>query len=592
MSFGFKEQVKNSVDIVRTVGEYVRLKRIGSSGRYLGLCPFHTEKTPSFNVNADKQFYKCFGCGKGGDVFNFVMEIEGMGFYEALKLVAERNGIPVPKERVPDDPESKRRADLQELQELAAQYFRETLLGTGGGEAREYLNRRGVGQRLAEEFALGYSDTGGGLARFFQKKGVPEEMWEPSGLILKREQGPGYFDRFRGRLMFPIWSESAKVIAFGGRALGEEQPKYLNSPETAIYRKSHVLYNLNRAKEGARRSGRFVLVEGYMDVIGVHAAGVKEVVASCGTALRGEQVAALKRHADQVVVNFDPDPAGANATEKSIAILLEENLRLRVCSLPGGLDPDEFAKERGAEAYRAELERSPSYFHWLAARARERFNMKEAEGRLEAFRFLLPSILKLPGKLERLTVVNDLAAQLGVEQGAMLDQFRRAATEKGPTARGMEASLPKQTWPDTQRLLLRLILHHPAAVLPYVDTILALERFPELEGRAILEAALHLLEADETVDYHALEQRLERKDADLLAALLSTDTESVEKEQEEPGRQVEACIAKLEREGLERKLQALRLAVREAERSGDLTEALRLMEQEKNLERKLKSPPR
>ncbi len=591
MSYGFKDQLKNTVDIVRTIGEYVRLKRIGASGRYLGLCPFHNEKTPSFNVNADKQFYKCFGCGKGGDVFRFVMDIEGIGFFEAMKLLAERNGIPMPKERPADDPESKRRASLQDLHELAAKHFRENLLAPGGEAAREYLKRRGVGQKLAEEFWLGYSDTAGGLLRVFQKERVPEELWEPSGLILKRQDGGGYYDRFRGRLMFPIANESGKLIAFGGRALGEEQPKYLNSPETAIYRKSHVLYNLHRAREAARKQGRFVLVEGYMDVIGAWAAGVKEVVASCGTALRPEQVGAMKRHADLVVVNFDPDPAGANATERSIAMLLEENLRLRVCSLAGGLDPDEYAKTHGAEAYRAALDASPSYFSWLAARARERYDTRAAEGRMEAFRFLLPSILKLPDKLERLAVVNDLAAQLGVEAGAMLEQFRKAAQERrGPQS--LAAAVPAVALPETEKLLIRLLLHHPQAVLPYVDTILGLEEFASLEGKAILEPAFSLLEAEGEVDYHALSQRLQPENANLLAALFSSDTESVDKDQEDPSRQVEACLAKLERDGLERRQRALRRDVKEAERRGDMAEALRLMDLEKTAERRLRMLPR
>ncbi|MDX2269987.1 MAG: DNA primase [Bryobacter sp.] len=592
MNSGFKERVKNSVDIVRTVGEYVRLKRIGGSGRYLGLCPFHNEKTPSFNVNQDKQFYKCFGCGKGGDVFNFVMEIEGLGFFETLKLLAERNGIPVPAERVMDDPESRHRATIQELQELAQKHFEENLFSPAGQEARDYLERRGVGKDLAASFSLGYASANGGLLRYFQNHGVPEEMFEPSGLLLKRQDGPGYYDRFRGRLMFPIANESGKTIAFGGRALGDEQPKYLNSPETAVYRKSYVLYNLHRAKEAARRGGRFVLVEGYMDVIGAWAAGVKEAVASCGTALRPEQVRAMKRHADLVVVNFDPDPAGVNAAERSVTLLLEEELRIRVASLAQGLDPDEYVREFGAEAYQQALAQSPNYFHWLAGRAREKFAMNSAEGRLEAFRYLLPSIVKLPGKLERLAVVNDLAVQLGVDAGAMLDQFRKVAVERrgGP-------SLPQpnggRLLPETEKILLRLLLFHPAVVQPYVDTLLGLEQFERLESRKILEAGLNLLEADGAVDYHSLSQRLNAEDAHLLAALISTDTEGIEREQDsaDAHQQMRACLAKLLRDGLESKIKALRQEVKEAERRGDMVEAMRLVQQAKELEGRLRQTP-
>ncbi len=582
-SFEFKDTLKNSIDIVRVIGEYVRLQKLGGSARYRGLCPFHNEKTPSFYVHADRQFFKCFGCSKGGDAFTFVMEIEGLGFYEAMKLLAEKNGIAMPAPKADFDPASRKKASLQDLHEIAAKHFREVLYSSAGEPAREYLKRRGLGQKLAEEFVLGFSDPTGGLTRVFQKQGVEEALLEESGLCLKRNEGTGYFDRFRNRLMFPIWNESGKVIAFGGRTLGEDQPKYLNSPETPIYRKSHVLYNLHRAREGARKSGRMVLVEGYMDVIGVHAAGVKEVVASCGTALTSQQVGSIKRHADRVVVNFDPDNAGANATERSIQILLEESLQIRVCSLPGGLDPDEYVKQNGAEAYGKELERSPGYFHWLAERARGRFDMRGAEGRMEAFRFLLPAIQKLPDKLERLAVVNDMASYLRVEPGEMLDQFRKSAGDRS-MPKAIEVK-PERHLPDHERVLIRLILHHPGVVAGFAEMILGLEALPRMESHKILETALRLLEADGTLDFSALQGRLSESDANLLAALFSSDTEDVERNHDDPAAQLRACLEKLERDDLEKRRKELRMQVREAEARGDLAEAMRLMEVERNLER-------
>lgn len=582
-SFDFKDTLKNSVDIVRVIGDYIRLQKLGGSARYRGLCPFHNEKTPSFYVHADRQFFKCFGCAKGGDVFTFVMEIEGLGFFEAMKLLAEKNGITMPAPKPDFDPASRKKASLQDLHELAARLFRENLYGPQGEPAREYLKRRGVGQKLAEEFGLGYSDAGGGLVRLFQKQGVEEALLEESGLCLKRNEGPGYFDRFRNRLMFPIWNESGKVIAFGGRTLGEDQPKYLNSPETPIYRKSHVLYNLHRAREGARKSGRMVLVEGYMDVVGVHAAGVKEVVASCGTALTSQQVRAIKRHADRVVVNFDPDNAGANATERSIQILLEESLQIRVCSLPGGLDPDEFVKEKGAEAYQGELERAPGYFHWLAERARARFDMRSAEGRMEAFRFLLPAVQKLPDKLERLAVVNDMANYLRVEPGEMLEQFRKAAADR-TQPKAIEVKIERQL-PDLERVLIRLVVHHPQVAASYLDTILGLESLRGMESHRILEAALKQIEDRGQLDFSQLQNELGESDAHLLAALFASDTEDVERTHDDPAAQLRACLDKLERDHREKQRKQLRQQVREAEMRGDLAEAMRLMEKEKEMAR-------
>ena len=244
----FKEQLKSQVDIVKAIGEYVRLKRVAATGRYLGLCPFHQEKTPSFSVNQSKQFYKCFGCGKGGDVFTFLMEIDGLTFFEAFKLLAERNGIPMPKRTEHADAESKLRAELLEVHEIAAGLYQSALRSPQGADARAYLARRGVSPEMIETFGLGYSEPGGqALTRRLARESFTPEQLEASRLVSRRDDG-SHYDFFRGRLMFPIHNESGKVIAFGGRAMRDtDQPKYLNSSETPVYRKSSVLYNLHRA---------------------------------------------------------------------------------------------------------------------------------------------------------------------------------------------------------------------------------------------------------------------------------------------------------------------------------------------------------
>ena len=286
----FVEQLKASIDIVNVVGEYVRLRK-SSSQRYTGLCPFHSEKTPSFSVHAGRQFYYCFGCHAKGDAINFVMEMEHVSFYEALKSLAERNGIPMPKRSQYADEESRLRDALFQMHERALEHFRAQLAGPAGEGARAYLARRGVSPETSERFGLGYSDRSGrALVRMLESQGFGAAQLEASGLVRRRDDG-SFYDAFRNRLMFPIHSESGRPIAFGGRALAaEDNPKYLNSPETPIYKKSHVLYNLHRAKEAIRKQDRTILVEGYMDAIGVTAAGFGLVVASCGTALTQPQV--------------------------------------------------------------------------------------------------------------------------------------------------------------------------------------------------------------------------------------------------------------------------------------------------------------
>src|SRR5215469_5983403 len=352
----FVDQLKSAIDIVSVIGEYVRLRKSGAN-RYAGLCPFHSEKTPSFSVHATKQFYYCFGCQARGDVLKFVMELEGISFYEALKNLSERYGIPMPKRSQFSDEDSRRRATLFQMHELAQENFRQNLNGTAGELARAYLERRGVRPETIAEFGLGYSDRSGrALIRLFEQRGFAAALIEESGLVGKRPDG-SFYDKFRNRLMFPIQDEKGRIIAFGGRALlKEDEPKYLNSPETPIYKKREVLYNLHRAKDAIRKEDRCILVEGYMDAIGVTAAGFVPVVASCGTSLTLRQVHTLKRHAQHIVVNFDPDAAGGGGAERSLDPLLAEGMFIRIVELDGGLDPDEYSRQRGAEAYRARLD--------------------------------------------------------------------------------------------------------------------------------------------------------------------------------------------------------------------------------------------
>lgn len=594
----FVEQLKSSIDIVKVAGEYVRLKRVGATGRYSGLCPFHQEKTPSFSVNQPRQIYKCFGCGVGGDVLKFVMEIEGLTFPEALKQLAERHGIPMPKRAEFSDAETRLRAALHDLHTLAAQAFQETLHGPLGADARTYLLQRGVSQEMQETFAIGFSDPSGqALTRRFADKGFTQDQIEASGLVRRRQEGSGFYDTFRGRLMFPIHNESGKVVAFGGRAMGPEQPgnpqpKYVNSTETPIYRKSSVLYNLHRARDGMRKQNRAVLVEGYMDVIGAYAAGVKEVVASCGTALTPPQVRMLHRLAGSVVVNFDPDTAGANATEKAIQLLLDEGLHVRVLTLEGGLDPDEYVKQHGAETYRARIESAGGYFHWLADRARARYP-KTTEGRMDAFKFLLPVVQNIHDKIERAAVANDLASYLGVEQSLVLDQFKRSASERRATspyaapAAGPSAARPSSAIPPMERILLTALLGSDEAraeVMPRLP--------PEMTAgfytREIFDAMRNVNGLTGPAAFSAIEARLNPPAQGLLHELIAADDMNDHVSGLEQAR---SCLSTLQAGLRKRHVDDLRARVKAAEREGRMDEALRLIAELHQLEKESKLEP-
>jgi len=567
----FVEQLKSSIDIVKVVGEYVRLRRVGSTGRYLGLCPFHQEKTASFNVHQTRQFYKCFGCGAGGDALKFVMEVDGLTFPEALKLLAERNGIPMPKRNEYSDSDSRLRGALIEMHARAAELYQTTLQGPQGGEARAYLARRGVSPEVIDAFQLGYSDPAGQALthRLAAERFSPEQL-EASGLVRRRNEGAGFYDAFRGRLMFPIHNESGKVIAFGGRAMREDDlPKYLNSPETPVYRKTSTLYNLHRAREAMRRANRAVLVEGYMDVIGAYAADVREVVASCGTALTNPQVRAIHRHADTVVVNFDPDYAGSNAAERAIQLLLDEGLHVRVLTLDGGLDPDEYVKQNGAEAYRARLDAAPGYFHWLADRARARFDMRSADGRMDAFKSLLPAVQKISDKLSRAAVANDVASLLGVDPGLVLDQFKKAATERRGALPDAARSHARIEIPAIERILVQALVSSDET---------RREILPRLPQPMIAHFASHEIfgaltqMASSRLSFAALDARLDEPARALLHEILTAD---------EIGddatclAHAEACLRRLEADFRRRQMDEARSRVKSAEREGNFEEVVR-----------------
>src|SRR5260370_29736634 len=428
----FAEKVKQQADIVRVVGEYVRLKKTGKD--FSGLCPFHQEKTPSFTVSPIKQIFYCFGCGKGGDVYNFVMDMEKCEFPEAVKVVAEKCGIAIPRqrERSPEErKENQQRTLLVEMHREAQTFFVTQLEGTPEGKAAwGYLEDRGLEKDTIARFGIGYAPSGGDtLLRFLRPK-YPEKLLVESGLVSRDQSGGRLFDRFRRRITFPISNESGKIVAFGARALGDDQPKYLNSPETPIYSKSNLLYHLDRAKEALRRQDFAILVEGYMDAIAVARAGISNVVASCGTSLAEAQIKLLGRFTRRVIVNYDPDTAGQAATERSLSLLLEQDFEVRVLALPPvgdkKADPDLFIRERGKDEYLKLLKEAPPYVDYLISRARQ-MDLTTGEGKQRALNFLLPYIQKIPNGILRSEWATRIAHQLPTDEPLL-----RSALAKAP----------------------------------------------------------------------------------------------------------------------------------------------------------------
>src|SRR5437899_590253 len=453
----FADRVKQQADIVRVVGEYVRLKKSGQN--FTGLCPFHAEKSPSFAVHPTKQIYHCFGCGVGGDVFKFVMEMEKCAFPEAIRIVAEKCGIAVPrqKERSPEErKENQQRTLLVEMHREAQTFFVKQLEGTLEGKAaRAYLEDRGLDKDAIARFGIGYAPSGGDTLLRQLKPKYNENLLVESGLV-SRDQGGRLFDRFRRRITFPISNESGKIVAFGARALGDDQPKYLNSPETPIYSKSNVLYHMDRAKEGIRRQDFAILVEGYMDAIAVARVGISNVVASCGTSLAEPQIKLLGRFTRRVIVNYDPDAAGQTATERSLSLLLEQDFEVRVLALPPvgdkKADPDLFIREMGAEAYLKLLKEAPPYVDYLISRARQ-MDLTTAEGKLRAVNFLLPYVQKIRNRILRSEWATRIAQQLRLEEPVLRAALSKAAVERRSEVKPQPELVARAAKPVERRLI-------------------------------------------------------------------------------------------------------------------------------------------
>ncbi|MBI4462283.1 MAG: DNA primase [Acidobacteria bacterium] len=579
------DKVKQQADIVRVVGDYVRLKKAGQN--FMGLCPFHSEKTPSFAVHPVKQIYHCFGCGVGGDVFKFVMEMEKLSFPEALRIVAEKCGIALPARR-PRTPEEEKtahqRTRLVELHEHAARFFAEQLAATREGKlVRDYLHDRGLSDETIKEFNLGYAPAGGdALVRTLRAAGFKPELVEASGLANRDDRGTLY-DRFRRRIMFPIASESGRLVAFGGRAMGDDLPKYLNSPETPIYSKSRVLYNLHRAKEPIRRSELALLVEGYMDSIAVHSAGLTNVVATCGTSLTETQVRLLGRFSRRVAVSYDPDTAGQAATERSLNLLLEQGLEACVVALPTGFDPDRFIREKGADAYRAEIGQAQAYIDFLLARARGQFEMSGRDGRIRALNYLLPYLARVPNKVQRSQWAAEVAERLGIEEALLREELRRAATERRTEMRVRPEFTPLEV-KAAERRLLQIVLENPTIRPDLLKELRDTGAHRGAKLEAVFEHVLAREEAGEPIELATLGDEVGESERRLLYELAFETTG--------PGTLEEArsCLAALDQRRLEAELRGLQREIEEAERQGDRPRLLQLLARKHKLRKSLTQP--
>jgi DNA primase len=458
--------VRDAADIVDVVGDYVRLKK--RSSNFVGLCPFHAEKTPSFNVNPRLGIYKCFGCGEGGDVFAFVSRMETVSFPEAVRSLAERLGIPIPEEGA-DPAEDSERESIHHALQFAARFFHEQLTHPDSGEvARAYLAGREVAPEMVRHFGIGYApDAWDGLLTEATQAGLDVTFLEKAGLVLPRRDGSGYYDRYRHRLIFPIFSHVGKVLGFGGRILekADDQPKYINSPETLVYHKSRVLYGLYQAKRDIRGKEEAILVEGYTDVVALHQAGVRHVVASSGTALTTEQVQLLARYAKRVLLLYDADAAGQKATVRGIQLLLAAGLAPFIVRLPDGEDPDSYVRVNGAEAFVEFVRRERlDFVAYLHGRARQSGALDAPDTRAAAQKAIMRIVGAIPDPLVREAYVQEAASIMDMPE-SMLRQAMAGRRREAP--RNRDSADERSARPK------------PAAVVPVDRPVDVAEPLPE-----------------------------------------------------------------------------------------------------------------
>ena len=423
----FVEQVSAETDILSVVSSYVPLRRKGN--RYWGCCPFHHEKTASFQVKPDEGFFYCFGCHVGGNAFKFISLIENINYYEAVKRQAEKLGIPIPTaEQSPQEIARENHLnDLRKIHEMAGSFYHNCLTKTGyGKDGLEYLHGRGITDQIIEEFKLGFApDAWNKLSTAFLKRDVPAKLLLDGGLGMMR-QGGGVYDRFRNRVMIPIMDERGRIVAFGGRVLGQGEPKYLNSPETAIFNKRKLLFGLGKAKKAIQQEGFALVVEGYMDAISVYAAGVHNVVASLGTAFTQEQCRHIMRYGAELYFCYDSDAAGQNATVRGLSIARSTGAKVKVVSIPDGKDPDEFIRKHGVEAFRELLKKALPLVDFYIEYVKSKVDISRLEGKLQALNELMPLLSSIRGdNVERNVYVRKLSSLLDMDESEILNTSSR-----------------------------------------------------------------------------------------------------------------------------------------------------------------------
>jgi DNA primase len=570
------DQVRQAADIVDIASLYTVLKRRGR--KHVGLCPFHSEKDPSFTVDSEKQLFHCFGCGVGGDVFTLVMEKENLTFPEALQYLAEKYHIPLPRKTRLSPELQKLEEKVYKINELALAFFRRCLFQTREGEgALGYLKKRTLSQETLETLKIGYApNSWNALTSHFQGRGTEAGLLEKAGLVLPGRKKSEYYDRFRGRVIFPIFSLTGKVVAFGGRTIAEATPKYLNSPDTPVYSKGKVLYGLNWTKEAVREAGELILVEGYTDFASLYQAGIGNVAASLGTALTPSQVDIARRatghDSARMIINYDGDSAGTNAALRAVSLCFERAVQVHVLILPQSLDPDGYIRKFGKESYLDLSQKSPSGLQFLVDMTVRTGRMNVPEEKSRIVRTIVTELDKIPDAIIRSEYLRQASDHLGVEESVL----RQLIEIPAPGKSSQEAAL---LLPAEKRLL-QILLENQTLAAEVLEQVRA-EDFRGLRSEAALGFVLDCVRKGKGVHFPELSRAAGPE--------LWRQVSEMMQEKSAPGTCEEAqdCLQALRRTALEARLRALSKEIERSERSGEKAKLARLLSEKQALTRQI-----
>jgi len=578
-------EIRDRSSVLEVVSDYVTLKKTGKN--YKGLCPFHSEKTPSFMVNEEKQIFHCFGCGEGGDVFTFLMKVGHFSFPQAVEELAKRYGVKLPTRELSatQKKEMAKREALFQVNQIASGYFYDLLTKQREGEeGRKYLSQRGISQEVIAEHRLGTStDRWDGLVQHLQEKKASLELAWELGLVFPKKK-EGWYDAFRGRILFPIFDLHQRIVGFGGRVIREGQPKYLNSPESIIYHKGEVLYGLHVANRYATEKDCVIIVEGYFDLLTLHQFGLKHSVATLGTALTPQHIQTLKRYTKNLIAIFDADPAGVQATLRSLPLLLEEEVAGKTIVLPKGEDPDGFLRKGNLEDFRKRVERATPLVDFFFERLMKTYDLKSIDGKVRVAKEGMALLGKIPDKIRRDFYIKALAERLDIQESFLYEMLRSSPKEPPKTGEDLKKSFLEKTFPKSEEMVVRLMVHDPD-VIPTISKEGVVKEFENPVLQKIAEVLEDLYQRKGRLD---LPEALANFEEELKGRLCEFVFQESGLEGGDRGKILQDCIQKIREKRLKRERGELLKRIKEAEKHPEEKRLVPLLKERQELAKREK----